>query len=283
MIDIGKYNKLKIERKTDFGFFLEDEEGEEVLLPNRYVTPEMKIGDKIDVFIYTDSEDRIIATTEHPYVIADQFGYLEVKEVTNLGAFVDIGLQKDVLIPFKNQGQKLQPGRSYLLYIYLDDVSERLVGTDRIRKRLSLEPTELKNGDKVDLLIGEKTDLGYFTIVDQKYHGLLYEDELFQEIFPGEKTKGFVKNIREDGKIDLALEMPGYGKVEPNAEKILNYLKAHNGFIPITDKSDPMIIKEELQMSKKTFKKAVGALYKDRKVMLKDEGIELVTRASNKL
>lgn len=276
MIDIGKYNTLKIERHTDFGFFLEDEEGDEVLLPNRYVSPEMKVGDKLSVFIYTDSEDRIIATTEDPYVTADQFGYLEVKEVTNLGAFMDIGLPKDLLIPFKNQGQKLHPGRSYIIYVYLDDVSERLVGTDRIRKRLSLDPEDLNEGDKVDLLIGDKTDLGYFTVVNQKYHGLLYEDELFQEVYPGEKTSGFVKQIREDGKLDITLEMPGYGKVEPNAEKILNYLKAHNGFIPITDKSDPMIIKEELQMSKKTFKKALGALYKDRKVLLKEDGIKLV-------
>lgn len=276
MINIGKYNNLKINRRTDFGLYLADEEGEEVLLPNAFVTDTMEEGQLLNVFVYTDSEDRMVATTQHPYVIAGEFAYLKVKEVTDFGAFMDIGLSKDLLIPFRNQSQKMQPGKSYLVYVYLDDVSERLVGTDRIRKLLSLDPDDLKPGDEVGLLVGEKTDLGFFTVVNQKYHGLLYEQDLFQEIRSGDKCKGYVTKIREDGKIDVTLEEPGYGKVEPNAQKILDYLKSKDGYMKFTDKSDPEEIKSIFKMSKKTFKKAIGSLYKERKVKLEKDGVRLL-------
>lgn len=278
MIKIGHYNKLRIDRSTEFGLFLEDEEGEDVLLPNRYVTSDMKINDEIIVFIYNDSEDRIVATTQEPKATADEFAYLQVKEVTNIGAFMDMGLEKDLLVPFTNQHTRMAPGQSYLIYIYLDETTERLVGTQKIRKYLSLAPDDLSPGDDVALLIGDKTDLGYFVVVDNKYHGLLYENELFQEVNPGDHKLGFVKNIRPDGKIDVSLEQPGYEKVEPNVKKILDRLKEEGGFIPITDKTDPGEIKKELNMSKKTFKKAVGALYKDRIVKLEPDGIYLLDK-----
>lgn len=279
MIKIGKYNTLRIDRTSDFGLFLEDEDGEDVLLPNKYVTPDMKVGEMLRVFIYNDSEDRIVATTLEPFVIADEFAWLEVKEVTSIGAFMDIGLEKDLLIPFRNQQSRMAPGKSYLVYVYLDETTERLVGTEKIYKYLSLEPADLNVGDDVSLLIGDKTDLGYFVIVDEKYHGLLYENELYRGIKSGDRKLGFIKNIRPDGKIDVTLEKPGYDKVEPNAQLILNYLRAHEGFLPLSDKSDPKEITALFPMSKKTFKKAIGHLYKQKIVEIRDKGISLVEGA----
>lgn len=276
MIKIGKYNTLRIDRTSDFGLFLEDTDGEDVLLPKKYVTPDMEIGEMLRVFVYNDSEDRIVATTLEPYVTADEFAYLEVKEVTNIGAFMDIGLEKDLLVPFRNQQSRMTPGKSYLVYVYLDETTERLVGTEKIYRYLSLEPTDINPGDDVSLLIGDKTDLGYFTVVDEKYHGLLYENELYRDIKPGDRKLGFVKNIRPDGKIDVTLEKPGYEKVEPNAQLILNHLRANKGFLPLSDKSDPAEISALFPMSKKTFKRAVGHLYKQRMIEIRDEGISLV-------
>ena len=276
MINIGKYNKLTIARGTDFGLYLEDEEGEEVLLPNKYVTPDMKTGQLITVFVYNDSEDRIVATTIQPYATADEFAWLEVKDVTNIGAFMDIGLEKDLLVPFSNQQSRMTPGKSYLVYVYVDETTERLVGTEKIYKYLSLEPSDLKPGDDISLLIGHKTELGYFTVVDEKYHGMLYENELYRDIEPGDRMLGFVKNIRPDGKLDVTLEKPGYDKVEPNARLILNYLREHPGALPLSDKSDPAEISALFPMSKKTFKKAVGALYKQKIIEIKDDGIYLM-------
>lgn len=275
MIEIGKYNILTINEKAPHGLYLTDENGEEVLLPNRYVPENVKIGEQLEVFIYNDSEDRIIATTEAPIAEVNQFAVLEVKELTPIGAFVDIGLPKDLLIPIKNQDKKLAPGKKYLFYTYLDRTTERLVGTTRYRAFINKEPSDLKSGDQVDLIIAEPHDLGFVIIINNQYQGLIYKDEIFQNINVGDKTVGYVKNIRPDGKIDISLEKPGYAKVAPGVEVILSELHENNGFLPLTDKSSPEEISDRLSMSKKTFKKAVGSLYKERKIQLTDEGIRL--------
>ena len=236
MINIGEYNTLTIIRRTDFGFYLEDAEGDEVLLPNRYITEDMKFGDSLRVFIYNDSEDRIVATTEEPYATINEFAYLKVKEITNLGAFMDMGLQKDLLVPFRNQSHKMHPGNSYIVYVYLDNTTERIVGTDRLRKYISTEPEGLTVNDEVDLLIGEKSDLGYFTIVNQKYQGLLYHSELFKDIHPGEKRKGFIKQVRGDGKIDVTLEKQGYANVSLIPIRSLNFWNIMKVFCPLQTK-----------------------------------------------
>ncbi|MEQ8715009.1 MAG: S1-like domain-containing RNA-binding protein [Cyclobacteriaceae bacterium] len=276
MIAIGKYNTLRIERFAPPGLYLEDEEGEEVLLPNRWITDEMKADDELEVFIYKDSEDRIIATTEKPYIFRDEFGYLEVKQVTPIGAFLGWGLDKDLLVPFKEQRAKMREGGRYLVYLYLDVETWRLSASAKIQKYIETEDIELEEGEEVDLLICERTDLGVKVIINNLYHGLLYNNEIFKEVRTGDKTTGYVKTIREDGKIDVALEKQGYKSVEPNAQRILDLLSQNEGFLPLHDKSDPEKIKYQLGMSKKLFKKAIGALYKDKRIVIEEKGIRLV-------
>lgn len=276
MISIGKYNTLRIERFAPPGLYLEDEEGEEVLLPNRWITEDMKVDDELEVFIYKDSEDRIIATTEKPYILRDEFGYLEVKQVTPIGAFLGWGLDKDLLVPFKEQRAKMREGGRYLVYLYLDVETWRLSASAKIQKYLETEDIELEEGEEVDLLICERTDLGVKVIINNLYQGLLYGNELFKEVRMGDKTTGYVKTIREDGKIDVALEKQGYKSVEPNAQKILDILAQNEGYLGLHDKSDPEKIKYQLGMSKKLFKKAIGSLYKEKRIVIEEEGIRLV-------
>lgn len=276
MISIGKYNTLRIERFAPPGLYLEDEEGEEVLLPNRWITEDMKVDDELEVFIYKDSEDRIIATTEKPYILRDEFGYLEVKQVTPIGAFLGWGLDKDLLVPFKEQRAKMREGGRYLVYLYLDVETWRLSASAKIQKYLETEDIELEEGEEVDLLICERTDLGVKVIINNLYQGLLYGNELFKEVRMGDKTTGYVKTIREDGKIDVALEKQGYKSVEPNAQKILDILAQNEGYLGLHDKSDPEKIKYQLGMSKKLFKKAIGSLYKEKRIVIEEKGIRLV-------
>ncbi|MEQ9299767.1 MAG: S1-like domain-containing RNA-binding protein [Cyclobacteriaceae bacterium] len=275
MIAIGKYNTLRIERFAPPGLYLEDEDGEEVLLPNRWITDDMKADDKLEVFIYKDSEDRIIATTENPYILRDEFGYLEVKQVTPIGAFLDWGLDKDLLVPFKEQRAKMRESGRYLVYLYLDVETWRLSASAKIQKYIEIEDIDLEEGEEVDLLICERTELGVKVIINNRYQGLLYNNELFKEVRTGDKTTGYVKTIREDGKIDVALEKQGYKSVEPNAQRILDLLAQNEGYLPLHDKSDPEKIKYQLGMSKKLFKKAIGSLYRDKKVVIEEEGIRL--------
>ncbi|MEM8893683.1 MAG: S1-like domain-containing RNA-binding protein [Bacteroidota bacterium] len=276
MIAIGKYNTLRIERFAPPGLYLEDEEGSEVLLPNRWVTDEMKVDDELEVFIYRDSEDRMIATTLKPYILRDEFGYLQVKQVNQIGAFLDWGLEKDLLVPFKEQRAKMREGGRYLVHLYLDIESWRLSASAKIQKYLETENIELGVGEEVELLVCERTELGVKVIINHLYQGLLYSNELFKEVRMGDKTSGYVKAIREDGKIDVSLEKQGYKSIEPNAQKILDLLQQNEGFLPLHDKSDPEKIKYQLGMSKKLFKKAIGALYKDKKIVLVAKGIRLI-------
>lgn len=275
-MNIGKWNTLTALRSTDHGFYLIDEAQNEVLLPNKYIPEGFADGSEIEVFLYKDSEDRMVATTEIPYIELGEFGVLEVMEVNKIGAFLDWGLEKDLLVPFSEQKFRLFPGKKCVVFLRLDDKTERLVATTRIEHYLERDDVELEPGQEVDLLICEATEIGMQVIIDNKYQGLLYDNELFQAVIPGEHETGYVKQVRPDNKVDVMLQKPGYEHVEPAAQKILDVLKANNNFLGLTDKSEPVIILAKLEMSKKTFKKAIGALYKQHLIRLEEDGIYLV-------
>lgn len=261
---------------TSVGMFLGHSSGEEVLLPNKYVPRDLREGDYLNAFVYTDSEDRIIATTLEPYIERDEFGVLKVVSVTSHGAFLDWGLEKDLLVPHREQATPMEVGRSYPVFLYYDRTTDRLVGSSRINKFLDEgQMPDLTEGEEVSLLIYERTDLGHNAVVNNRYRGLLYASETFRVLRPGDQLRGYVKQIRDDFRIDLSLEKPGYERIEPNAQTILDKLKQAGGFLPLTDHSDPQTIYRALEMSKKTFKKAVGALYRERKIVLEEGGIRV--------
>lgn len=276
MIQIGVYNKLEVFRESPHGMYLMDEEGEEVLLPNKYVPKGLKIDDDIEVFVYKDSEDRLVATLAKPKITLHQFACLQVKQVNQVGAFLDWGLEKDLLVPYAEQHDKMQVGRSYVVYLYEDEVTERLVATSKVERFLELKDLTVKRKDKVRVLITKASPLGYHGIINNRHWGILYRNEVFQPIRIGDQLDAYVKNIRDDLKIDLSLEQQGYAKVEPNAARILHMLKGNNGFLPLHDKSNSEMIQSQLGMSKKTFKKAIGGLYKDRLIRIERDGIYLV-------
>jgi len=275
MIQAGIFNLLTAKRIAPPGMYLVDDEDTEVLLPNKYIPEDMLIDDEINVFIFYDSEDRMTATTVKPKIELHQFAGLTVKDVTPFGAFMDWGLEKDLLVPFSEQDRRMQRGSTYLIYLYFDETTERLVGTSRVHKQLERDNVDLKQGEEVDLLLGDATDLGIKVVVNNKYDGLLYHGEIFKTLQLGERRKGYVKTVRDDGKIDVSLEKQGYQNVEPNAQKILDKLKANGGFLPLHDKSSPDMIQTHLEMSKKTFKKAIGALYREKVIRLEGKGIHL--------
>lgn len=275
MLHLGIKNTLCILRGTGVGMFLGDDEGNDVLLPKKYVPENAIVGDDIEVFIYRDSEDRIIATNLEPKIQLNQFACLQVKSVTAIGAFLDWGLEKDLFVPFREQNKKMEEGRWYAVYLYLDEETDRLVASCKVNRYFEKENIDLQIGQEVDLLIFEETDLGLNAVINNRYKGLIYENEIFQRIKIGTRTKGFVKNIREDNRVDLSLQKQGYANVEPNAERILEKLKANNGFLDVTDKSDANYVMYQLEMSKKTFKKAVGALYRQKIIRIEEDGIYL--------
>jgi predicted RNA-binding protein (virulence factor B family) len=276
MLNLGVKNTLRVLRGTSVGMYLGDEDGNDVLLPKKYIPDDLIVGDDIEVFIYKDSEDRVIATTLEPKVKLNEFSYLQVMAVTGIGAFLDWGLEKDLFVPFKEQNRKLETGDWTPVYVYLDEETERLVGSCKVNKFFEKENIELTVGEEVDLLIFEETNLGMNVVINNKYKGLVYENEIFQRIKLGSRARGYIKNIREDNRIDVSLQKQGYANVEPNAQKILEKLKAGNGFLDITDKSDANYVMYQLEMSKKTFKKAIGGLYKQRLIRIEDDGIYLV-------
>jgi len=275
MVRIGKISTLEILKFAEQGAYLDGGPYGEILLPRRYVADEYVEGDDVDVFIYYDSEDRIVASTEMPYAMVDEFAYLKVVAVTSVGAFLDWGLPKDLLVPFREQTVKMEQGKSYLVRIYVDEKTGRIVASAKFNKFLSKEKTELKEGDKVDLLIAGKTDLGYNAIINQTHIGVLYFNEVFKQIRVGDKTEGYIRKIREDGKLDLILEKQGYAKVDPVSEEILEKLKSAGGYLKVSDKTDPEVISSMLGISKKTFKKAIGALYREKLIIIEEEGIRL--------
>ncbi|SMD31719.1 hypothetical protein SAMN04488029_0054 [Reichenbachiella faecimaris] len=276
MIEIGKYNTLTIARIVPPGAILIDNEENEVLLPNKYVPEGAKDEDVLDVFVYTDSEDRIVATTLTPKVMRNEFACLEVKDVNNIGAFMDMGLEKDLLVPFSEQQKNMRPGQWHMVYVYLDQITKRLAGSAKVHYYIESENIELESNEEVDLIIGETTTLGTSVIVNNKYQGLVYENEVFQELLKGAKMKGFVKEVREDGKIDISLRKTGLEQLEDGAAKIIERLKLNNGTLALHDKSAPEEIQMMLQMSKKNFKRSLGILYKQKLVVLKDDAIQLI-------
>lgn len=256
--------------------FLSDVEGEEVLLPNQYITDEMQVGDTIKVFVYLDSEDRPVATTQTPRIVRNEFAYLIVKDVSEYGAFMDWGLIKDLFVPFREQSKPMEIGEGYVVFLYLDQKSSRLLASSKIDKFLESERLTVAEGDEVDLLVWQKTDLGYNVVVNQYHKGLLYANEVFRELNIGDSLKGYVKKIREENKLDISLQKTGYEVVEPSAQEILDELKKENGFLPLSDSSSPEDIYKRLKISKKVFKKAIGGLYKQGIIKIADDGIYLV-------
>jgi hypothetical protein len=275
MINLGEYNSLVVLRSAEQGFYLGDDSGESVLLPNRYIPQGAQIGDTLNVFIYNDSEDRIIATTLTPKITLNKFACLEVVTVTSHGAFLDWGLAKDIFVPFNEQSKKLEVGNHPIVFLYLDKITSRLAASAKINKFLNNETIEVKEKDEVDLLIAEITDIGVNVIINDHYKGILYQNEIFRKLQYGERVKGYIKKIRTDNKIDVSLEKLGYEKVQSHEEKILAKLKDNNGFLKLNDYSSPEEITEMLEMSKKTFKKAIGSLFKQRKIRIEEKGIYL--------
>lgn len=275
MVKVGEYNILEVEKFVDFGLYLLTD-GDSILLPKKYVKEGTEVGDKIEVFIYTDSEDRLIATTLKPYGVVGDFAALYVKDVNQIGAFMDWGLEKDLFVPFKEQRKKMEPGRTYVVKILLDPRSLRVVGSNKIESFMKKREIELEVGQEVDLMVYERTPLGYMAIINNTYSGIIYENEVFKKIFVGDKLKGFVKNLREDNKIDLSINKVGAESVGDARDVVINALKKNSGFLALNDNSDPEEIKKKLEISKKTFKKAIGGLYKDKIVDITDNGITLL-------
>lgn len=276
MAILGKVNPLKVVKVVDFGVYLDGGSDGEILLPKRYVPDVCEIGDTVPVFIYNDSEDRLIATTEKPYVMVGEFAALNVVEVNEVGAFLDWGLMKNLMVPFREQKIKMEEGRRYPVFVFVDFDSKRITASAKIEKFVDESKPDLEVGQEVDLLIYKKTDMGWKAVVNQQYTGVLYDNEIFQEIHTGDSLKGFVKQIRPDDKIDLILNKPGFEKIDDFALKLHALLKEADGFLPFTDKTPADDIYEEFGISKKTFKKAVGDLYKKRQILLEPEGIRLV-------
>jgi len=277
MIEQGKQTELNILKRSGVGLFLTDESGEEVLLPNKYCTEDMKPGGKVRVFIYRDSEGRKVATTLTPKILLHEFALLKVSAVSSVGAFLDWGLEKDLMVPFREQRQKLEEGRWYIVYLDLDQKSDRLFASNRLERYLQNEKLSLKEGEEVALLIQQKTDLGFAVIINHKHRGLIYENEIFQDIHVGDQLKGYVKKIREDNKIDISLQPIGYRQAhDANSQIILAQLEKNGGFLPITDKSSPEDISTQLGISKKAFKKTLGALYKQKAIEIQPGGIKLL-------
>ena len=280
MIKLGDYNLLKIVKSVDFGLYLDGDEAGEILLPQRYVTPQMRVGDEIQVFIYLDQDERPVATTETPLAKVGDFACLEVAWTNEYGAFLRWGLMKDLFCPFREQKMRMERGKSYIVYVKVDEDSYRLMATAKVDKYLSLPPLHgegsLKHGTAVDVLIWQKTDLGFKCIVDNRYQGQLYDDQVFQQLHTGDRLTAYIDHVREDGKIDLTLQPTGRRHTLDFAEVLLRYLYEHDGHCELGDKSPAEAIYARFQVSKKAYKKAIGDLYKRRLIQITDDGIALV-------
>lgn len=275
MVNIGKYNTLKIVKTVNFGVYLDGGDGLEILLPTRYVPKEVKIGDDIEVFIYHDNEGRLIATTAKPLAQVGEFQFMEVKSVNKTGAFLEWGLMKDLLVPFKEQKIRMKEGRWYLVYVHVDHITGRIVASAKIDKYLDNIIPEYTFNQEVDLLVADDTEIGYKVIINNTHWGLVYHNEIFQRLEKGDHIKGYIKEVREDEKIDVSLTPLGYQKVEGIAKTILESLKVQGGYIAVHDKSEPDVIYSLFRCSKKAFKQAIGALYKQKLILIEPQGIRL--------
>jgi len=276
MAEIGKVNHLYVVKEVDFGIYLDGGDLGEILMPKQYVPEGTQPEDMIDAFIYLDSEDRLVATTLKPFAMVEEFALLEVVSVTQVGAFLNWGLPKDLFVPFREQRHPMEEGKKYLVYVYLDTNSKRIAASSKIEQYLDNIPVDYDEGEDVDLIIVNETDLGYNAIIDNSHFGIIYKNEVFQPLNPGDRLPGFIKKIRTDGKIDLSLVKAGYEKISEFADKIIAELEKNDGFLQLTDKSSPEEIYKTFKFSKKNFKAAVGALYKKRIITLEENGIRLV-------
>lgn len=275
-IKLGDSNRLTVVKKTDFGLYLDGGKAGEILLPSRYVPEGTEIGDELDVFIYLDHEERVIATTEQPLAKVGDFAYLTVKWVNEYGAFLDWGLMKDLFCPFREQKKKMEIGESYIVHVYIDEESYRIVASAKVDKFLSNDGCTLESGEEADLLVWQKTELGFKVIINNRYSGLVYQDQVFRSLHTGDRLKGYIQALRPDGKIDVSLQKTGRQQTLDFSDTLLYYIRAHEGYCPFGDKSNAEDIYREFQVSKKVFKKAVGDLYKRRMITIESDGLHLV-------
>lgn len=274
MLQIGTYHTLKIARDTKVGLFLVNE-NEEVLLPKKYVPADFHIGDDITVFVYLDHEERPVATTLKPYITLNQFSVLKVNYTNKFGAFLDWGLEKDLFVPFKEQARPMEKDKRYVVYLYEDEKTNRLVASSKINQFLEQETIDLEKNQEVDVMVSHITDVGINVIINGKYRGLAYKNEVFETVSPGYKTKAYIKLVRPDGKIDVSFQKLGVEVIDASAQSVLQALQQNNGFLALNDDSHPEEIKSVLKMSKKSFKKAIGSLYKQKLISIKENGIQL--------
>jgi predicted RNA-binding protein (virulence factor B family) len=274
-LEIGRFNELKIKRETPIGVYLDSDAGD-ILLPVKYVPQGVHAGDSIRVFVYRDSEDRLIATTVTPAAVVGEFACLKVVAISGAGAFLDWGIQKDLLVPYNEQSGKMEVGKKYIVRIFLDERTQRIAATEKIGKFIQKENIDLKQGENVSLQVYRFTDYGIKVIINDRYFGLLYKNEVFEELNIGDKAEGYIKWIRPDGKIDVMLGKAGSGDIEEAKAIVVKALKEHRGFLALGDHSSPEDIREMLHMSKKKFKRAVGSLYKNELIEIKEDGIKLI-------
>jgi len=276
MIKVGQINHLEVVKKADFGVFLDAGDYGTTLLPNRFVPEGTEIGDKLDAFLYFDSDSQIVATTETPIAQVGEWGLMQIEGVNSTGAFASWGIKgKDLLIPFSEQRARFTAGQNVLVYVYTDKASGRIVGTTKFNKLLDKTPPTYTRNQQVDLIIAERSDLGFKAIVEGQHWGMIFKSDVFGKLFIGKKLKGYIKNIREDGKIDLALQKVGVAKMDDLSERILELLEKKGGYLPLNDKSTPEAIFAAFRTSKGTFKKSIGGLYKQGKIVIEKEGIRL--------
>jgi len=275
MVKAGVYNKLAVQRITAVGAFLEDGK-DGLLLPKRFLPPRARVGDILEVFVYHDSEDRLIATTQRPFAIVGEIAMLRAVTVTNQGAFLDWGLMKDLFVPRSKQLSGMREGADYLVKVYIDEQTGRAAATEKIEFELSNDPLTVKEKELVQLLVYRRTDIGYVVIINNRHTGVLHHNEIYRDIQPGDKFEGFIKHIRPDNKIDVAAGKPGYERVEDESAKIMRLLQENNGYLPFYDKSSPEEIYSFFGMSKKTFKMVTGNLYKQHKIQFTETGIKSV-------
>lgn len=275
-IQLGAFNRLTIAKEVDFGLYLDGGDEGEILLPRRYVPATYKIGDEIDVFLYLDQDERLVATTEQPLAQVGDFAYLECSWVNEYGAFLNWGLMKDLFCPFREQKKRMEIGSSYIVYVTIDEESYRMMASAKVEHFLSKDKPPYKAGDEVQILVWQKTDLGFKAIIDNAYAGLIYRDQIFKYVHTGDRMKAYVANVRPDGKIDLTLQHTGRQQTLDFSETLLTYLHEHGGSCDLGDKSDAEEIKARFEVSKKVYKKAIGDLYRRRLITISDGGIHLV-------
>jgi len=278
MIKLGLYNTLRISRFVDFGAYLSDDDGNEVLLPSRYVPEDAAVGDEIEVFIYNDSEERLVAVTDRPFATVGQFAFLQVTQVNKFGAFLDWGLLKNILVPFSEQKIRMQQGSIYPVYIYVDHITNRIVASGKVEKFLGNTIPQYRPGDKVSALVWQHTPLGYKVIVDNLFQGMIYDNEIYAPLEIKQTITAYVKMVREDGKLDLSVGDRAKNRVNDLAGEIMRKLKHNGGSLHVTDSSSPELIKATFHCSKKDFKKAIGKLYKERRIVIDDNYIRLASR-----